>query len=182
MVVLGLQSPPRRGHLWQFWYHALEAPASLQFETPNLCLPIVPGFKSSSLYLVIHYILAGQLDYYLLVISCDAFMRVTDDIWQNVGIVSANASEPIATIATGSSLALLQRDTATPTRAIQIPSSTGTLATAEASGSNHSKWRLIAMLLQGIGADHPESNYGGWDMWLRNSLHQAKTKKVVIYH
>jgi len=90
---------------------------------------------------------------------------------QNAAIASANASEPIATIATGSSLALLQRDTATPTRAIQIPSSTGTLAAAEASGNSNSKWRLIAMLLQGIGADHPDSNYGGWPMHLFEHCH-----------
>ena len=79
-----------------------------------------------------------------------------------VSASSANASDPIATIATGSSLALLQRDTATPTRTVQIPSSTVNTAAVEASGGNCSKWHLMAMLLRGIGSDPPESNYGGW--------------------
>ena len=91
-------------------------------------------------------------------------MRVTEDLWQNAvaaAAASANASDPIAPIATGSSLALLQRDTCTPTRTIQITSSTVTTAAVEASGASRSKWHLLAMLLRGIGAGPPDSNYGG---------------------
>lgn len=87
-------------------------------------------------------------------------MRKTNNLCQNAAAVaaSANASEPIATIATGSSLALLQRDMATPTRVIQVPSRT---AAVEGTGGSHAKWRLIAMLLRRMGADPPDSNYGG---------------------
>ena len=91
-------------------------------------------------------------------------MRVTEDMWQNAAAAaaaSANASEPIATIAAGSSLALLQRDTATPTRAIQAPSNTVATAAVEAGGGGRAKWRLMATLLRGIGADPPDINYGG---------------------
>ena len=79
------------------------------------------------------------------------------------GASAANAVEPIPTISTGSSFAVHQREVATPTKTVQKASSaaaTSTLA-VEVCQSGRAKWRLMAALLQGIGTNRPDKDFGG---------------------
>ena len=90
---------------------------------------------------------------------------LTEDPSQNAtvaGASAANAVEPIATISTGSSFAVLQREVATPTKTAQRASATATTTLAvEVCESGRAKWRLMTALLQGIGSNRTEKDCGG---------------------